>query len=75
MRFHAARPLWIVLTCLFVAGEWGCGAGAPSNLSPSPEQDPERHRKAVAYQEELIRKNQEAERKAMSGRRVTPLEP
>ncbi len=44
----------------------GCGAPAQSNVSPTPEQDVERHEQAVRYANELASKNKQAEREAMS---------
>jgi hypothetical protein len=43
----------------------GCGPAPPSNLSPTPDQDTNRHERAARYTQELARKNQQAERKVM----------
>ncbi len=43
----------------------GCAPALPSNLSPTPEQDANRHAQAARYTEERARKNQQAERKVM----------
>ncbi len=44
----------------------GCAPAAPANLSPTPEQAPDRHENATRYSQELAQKNQEGERKVMS---------
>jgi hypothetical protein len=45
----------------------GCGPTPSSNLSPTPEQDPARHLRAVRETEEKARKDREAERNAFRG--------
>jgi hypothetical protein len=43
----------------------GSTPASTSNLSPTPDQAADRHEQATRYSEELARKNQQAERKAM----------
>jgi hypothetical protein len=43
----------------------GCGPAPPSNLSPSADQDTDRHEQANRYTQDRARKNQQAERKVM----------
>jgi hypothetical protein len=50
----------------------GCDATAPSNLSPTADQAADRREQAVRYSEQRARKNQEAERKAMNRKHLTP---
>jgi hypothetical protein len=44
----------------------GCTPAPPSNLSPTPDQAADRHEQAIRYSRDLARRNQQAERKAMS---------
>jgi len=60
------------LVVLALAAAWlgapgtGCTPAPPSNLSPTPDQAADRHEQATRYTQELARRNQEAERKAMN---------
>jgi hypothetical protein len=44
----------------------GCTPAPPSNLSPTPDQAAGRHEQATQYSLDLARRNQQAEKKAMS---------
>ena len=63
------RARFLALT--FAAAWFACpGSGRtpapPSNLSPTPDQAADRHEQAIRYSRDLARRNQQAERKAMS---------
>lgn len=62
---RSRRPGPLGMAGLLLALACGCGQGAASNLSPTPEEAPERFERAQLETEELIRKNREAEQKAM----------
>ena len=61
-----ARLLALALGAWLVGPGTGCTPAPPSNLSPTPDQAADRHEQATRYTQELARRNQEAERKAMS---------
>jgi hypothetical protein len=66
------RSLVVAWSALLLSLLAGCGQGRP-NLSPTPEQDPARHARAVAQTEQVARRNREAEAKFWSTmRHVTP---
>jgi hypothetical protein len=65
------RTMARVLALAFAAAWFGglgsgCTPAPPSNLSPTPGQAADRHEQAVRYSRDLARRNQQAERKAMS---------
>lgn len=60
------------LACLVLGATLGCGSVSPSNLSPMPSEDAGRFERATRYTEELIKKNQDAEKKALSRKRFVP---
>lgn len=61
---RAALAAWAGVLAVVVGP--GCGGSAdPALLSPSPDQDPARHARAVVEMEETVRRNQEAEARFM----------
>lgn len=62
----ASRIAWLFLVGVSCVWGGGCTPAAPSNLSPTADQDAGRLENAERYSRELARKNQEAEKKAMS---------
>ena len=61
-----ARFLALALAAAWFGGPGsGCMPTPPSNLSPTPDQDTERHERAARYTRERAQKNQQAERKVM----------
>jgi hypothetical protein len=62
-----ARFLALALAAAWFGGPGnGCTPAPPSNLSPTPDQAADRHEQAIRYSRDLARRNQQAERKAMS---------
>jgi predicted small lipoprotein YifL len=61
MRIRITQLLVIALVSTFA----GCGSDSNANLSPTPDQDPERYERAKRANDEQNRKNQKAEQKLM----------
>jgi hypothetical protein len=72
MQANVPRLLVLGMAWMFGLAAVGCDTAPPSNLSPTRDQAADRHEQAVRYSEQRARKNQEAERKAMNRKHVTP---
>jgi hypothetical protein len=72
MRASVPRPLVLGIAWMLGAAAVGCDATGPSNLSPTPDQAGDRHEQAIRYSEQRASNNQEAERKAMKRKHLTP---
>jgi hypothetical protein len=66
MRTMARLLALALVAAWFGSPGSGCMPAPPSNLSPTPDQAADRHEQATRYSQDLARRNQEAERKAMS---------
>ncbi len=60
VQSHALGVAGVLALLLMVSG---CGGDAESNLSPTPDRDPQRYEQAKRQTEAMIRKNRQAERK------------
>jgi hypothetical protein len=67
-RRAVAGFLFLALMGLLVIAAGGCSPAEPPSLSPTPEQDPERHERARRAEEQAKRRNQEAEKILMKKR-------
>jgi hypothetical protein len=67
MRSNSTCVASAVFVCLVAGAFTGCGRSAPTNLSPTPKDDPARYERAVRDTEEKVRRDQEAEREALRG--------
>jgi len=72
MRTSVPKLFVLGMAWALGAAAVGCDATSPSNLSLTPDQAADRHEQAVRYSEQRARKNQEAERKAMNRKHLTP---
>jgi hypothetical protein len=72
MRANVRRFTLLVWAWMLAVAAIGCDVTSPSNLSPTPSEANDRHEQAVRYSEQRARKIQEAERKILSRKTLTP---